>query len=220
MFIHRPDEEITPKKMNGSTESSHRAPLIVVTLYLPSEAKTLAPIDVKRDQRRLPSFCQKFQRNLPSTQCNCKINAKPDLMLRGKEITETSSNLCSLPSNQDSDELLRNDDKTSDECIACSACIIEIERRTPSLIACADEAALRSNDYHMDSYGNLNKHFEIPSTENIDGEHDDSLECSLSVRSRPASPDTSHIIRITLNNKTSIDGNKTNSDEERTIVPS
>lgn len=213
-MIYRSDgEEITSKKLNGCTQSPHRAPLIVVTLYLPTEAKTLAPIDVKRDLRRPPSFCQKFQRNSPVELCNCKINAKPDLMLRGKEITETSSNLCNLPSNQDNDGLLRNDNKTSDECIACSACIIEIERRTPSLIA--DEAALHFDEYHMDSYGNLNKNLEIPLTEDTDGEHDESLECSLSVRSRPASPNTSHIIRITLNNKTSIDGNKTNSDGER-----
>lgn len=198
----------------------------MVTLFLPSEAKTLAPIDVKRDLRRPPAFCQKFQRNnSPSRQqCKCKINAKPDLMLRGKEITETSSNPCtSPPQNQDSDAeddtILRNDDKTTDECVACSACIIEIERRTPSLTPCVvvDEAALdiSYNKYHMDSFGNFTKNLDIPFTDvDIDGENDDS-----SVKSRPGSADTSRIIRITLNNKTNIDGNKPNSDEDRYVVP-
>lgn len=196
----------------------------MVTLFLPSEAKTLAPLEVKRDLRRPPSFCQKFQRNSPSRQqCKCKINAKPDLMLRGKEITETSSNLCTLPpQNQDTDEILRTDDdydKANDECIACSACIIEIERRTPSLTPCVDEAALNSSidKYHMDSFGNLTKNLEMPYTE--DGENDDSLEC-MSIKSRPGSADTSRIIRITLNNKNSIDAsNKPNNDGDRNVVP-
>lgn len=195
----------------------------MVTLFLPSEAKTLAPIDVKRDLRRPPAFCQKFQRNnSPSRElCKCKINAKPDLMLRGKEITETSSNPCTLsPQNQDTDgeddTILRNDDQTTDECVACSACIIEIERRTPSLTPCVDKAALDMgyDKYHMDSFGNLTKNLDMTYTDvDIDGENDDS-----SVKSRPGSADTSRIIRITLNNKTSIDGNKINSDKDRNVV--
>lgn len=220
--IFRSDEDISHNKINDSPQSSYRAPLIVVTLYLPSEAKTLAPLAVKRDLRRPPSFCQKFQRNSPGKQCKCKINAKPDLMLRGKEITETSSNLCNLPSNQDNDEILRNDDKMNDECIACSACIMEIERRTPT--PCLDETALETgfDKYHMDSFGNLTKNLEIPCTEDVDGENDDSLDYSMSVKSRPGSADTSRIIRITLNNKSSCsDGNskQSSSDENRNIVP-
>lgn len=223
-LIYRCDDNASQKRVNSSTQPSYRAPLIVVTLFLPSETKTLVPIDVKRDQRRPPSFCQKFRRNSSSRQqCKCKINANPDLMLRGKEITETTSNLCTLPSpqNQDNDDILRNDDKINDECIACSACIIEIEKRTPSLTPCVDEAALdlRFDKYHMDSFGNLTKNLEIPYTEeDIDDENDDSLEC-MSVKSRPGSADTSRIIRITLNNKTSIDGNKPNSEEDRNVVP-
>ncbi|XP_031638710.1 uncharacterized protein LOC116350878 [Contarinia nasturtii] len=225
--LDRSDEDISENKMNDSHQSSYRAPLIVVTLYLPSEAKTLAPLAVKRDLRRPPSFCQKFQRNSSSKQCKCKINAKPDLMLRGKEITETSSNLCTtnLPPNQDNDDILRNDDKMNDECMACSACIMDMERRTPLLtpVPCLDEAALEMgfDKYHMDSFGNLTKNFEIPCTEDVDGEKNDSLDCSMPVISRPGSADTSRIIRITLNNKSSIDGSskQSSSNENQNTVP-
>lgn len=188
---------------------------------MPSEAKTLVPFEVKRDLRRPPSFCRKFQRNIGSNQCKCKVNTKPDLILRGKEITETSSNLCSLPSNQDNDEIPGNEDKASDECMACTACMIEIEGKTPSLMPCVDETAqcVGYDKYNMDAYGNLKKNLEyIPCTEDVDAENDDSLELAESVKSRPCSPDTSRIIRITLNNKSSNDGNK-QSDEDRIVVP-
>lgn len=181
-------------KGSSGSQPDCRTPLIVVTLYLPSEAKTLAPIVVKRDLRRPPTFCQKYQRNSAGKPCKCKLNAKPDLVLRGKEITETSSNVCSSPS--DSGEFRRNDDKSNDECIACSACTLELEADTP----CVDEAALDVDfdKYHMDSYGNLNKNLDT------DFAHDESLDITASVKSTPGSPDTARIIRITLNNKTSI----------------
>lgn len=211
------------KTLNGCTQSFNRAPLIVVTLYLPSEAKTLAPFEVRRDIRRPPSFCQKFRRNSSSKQCKCKINAKPDLVMRGREITETKSNLCSLPPNQDIDEILRNEDKTNDECISCSACTIEIGRTTPSLCKspCTDETAadFSFNKYHMDSFGNLTRNLEeIPYTENDDDEND-SLDYSMSVKNRLSSAYSSRIIRITLNNKSNVDSNKPNSDEDRNVVP-
>lgn len=191
---------------------------------MPSEAKTLAPIDVKRDLRRPPSFCKKFQRNFRSNQCKCKINEKPDFVLRGREITETSSNPCSTPPNQDSDEIPGNEDKSNEECMACSACILEIERRTPSTAPCGDEAALGFNydNYHMDSYGNLNQNFDISHMKEMedddDGDNDDSPEASLTLPSRPASPDASRIIRITLNNKSSLDGSKQSDDERHSVV--
>lgn len=206
-----------------STSNYNRAPLIVVTLFLPSEAKTLAPIDIKRDLRRPPTFCQNFQRNSSSRHCKCKINAKPDLILCGKEITETSSNRCSSPPLNQDNEILGNEDKANDECTACSACMIEIEGRTPSSItSCVDEMAQSSNTdkYYMDSYGNLTKNLNIPLTRDIIVENDDdSADCSTSIKSRPVSPDASRIIRITLNNKTSIDSNKQSNVETRPIVP-
>lgn len=193
-----------------------------MSLFLPSEAKTLAPVDVKRDRRRPPSFCQKYQRNFgggvggtsrTQCQCKCKIADQPDLMLRGTEITETSptSAACTSPlaaSDRDSSNGIRgivNDDKlfdTGDECMACSACIFEIERNktpSPSIAACLNETELRLsyNKYHMDEYGNLNQNLEI----SCDGDGGDSLEMSVNQHSRPGSPDASHIIRITLNNK-------------------
>lgn len=204
------------RKRANSTQSPDKAPLIIVSLYLPSEAKTLAPIDVKRDLRRPPSFCQKFQRNVRSNQCKCKINEKPDFILRGREITETSSNPCSSPPNQDNDEILRNDDKSNEECMACSACILEIERQTPSIAPGVDETALcfSYDNYHMDLYGNLKESFDISCTKELNGENDDdSPEASLTLHSRPASPDASRIIRITLNNKTNSDGSKQNDED-------
>lgn len=209
-------------------QTPNRAPLIVVTLYLPSEAKTLAPIDVKRDLRRPPSFCQNFQRNYSTSRhCKCKVNTKPDLILCGKEINETSSNRCSSPPNPDY-EILGNEDKANDECTACSACMIEIEGRTPSITPClVDEVAQSSNidNYYMDSYGSLTKNLNIPFTDGIDvdvEENDDSPDFFTSIKSRPGSPDASRIIRITLNNKTSIDNIKpsNNNDVTRNIVPS
>lgn len=215
------------------SSSSCRAPLIIVSLYLPSEAKTLAPIDVKRDLRRPPSFCQKYQRNFGGgigggrTQCKCKINDKPDLMLRGIEITETSSTACISPSaTADSNDELRgiaNGDKLNDngdECMACSACILEIERNnrapSPSITARLNETALRLsyNNYHMDAYGNLNQNLEISCDDGGGGggdDDDDSLDVSLAQHSRPGTPDASRIIRITLNNK----NNNTTDDDDR-----
>lgn len=209
--------------------------MIIVSLYLPSEAKTLAPIDVKRDLRRPPSFCQKYQRNFGGVgnggggrnQCKCKINDKPDLMLRGIEITETSSTACISPSatpnpNPDSSDGIRgiaSGDKLNDngdECMACSACILEIERnnRTPSsssITACLNETALHLsyNNYHMDAYGNLNQNLDI-SCDRSDDDDDDSPDVSLAQHSRPGTPDASRIIRITLNNKS----NNTTTDYE------
>lgn len=197
---------------------------------MPSEAKTLAPIDVKRDLRRPPSFCQKYQRNLGGVgnggggrnQCKCKINDKPDLMLRGIEITDASSTACISPSataNQSPDPSdgirgIANGDKLNDngdECMACSACILEIERsnRTPSsssITACMNGTALQVtsyNNYHMDAYGNLNQNLEISCDRggNDDDDDDDSPDVSLAQHSRPGTPDASRIIRITLNNK-------------------
>lgn len=226
--------------------ASYRAPLIIVSLYLPSEAKTLAPTDVKRDLRRPPSFCQKYQRNFGGVsnggdgggrnQCKCKINDKPDLMLRGIEITETSSTACISPpatvnQNPDSSDGIRgiaNGDKLNDngdECMACSACILEIERnnRTPSasssITACLNETALHVSytNYHMDAYGNLNQNLELSCDRsgNVGGgdgndDDDDSPDVSLAQHSRPGTPDASRIIRITLNNK----NNNTTTDYE------
>lgn len=192
-----------------------RAPLIIVSLYLPSEAKTLAPIDVKRDQRRLPSFCQKYQRNfgggIGRTQCKCKVNSNPELMLRGTEITDTTSMvaICNGLNLATSNQDFNNDDKSNDnadECMACSACILENARNTttpsPSITSCLNETEMRFNynKYHMDAYGNLNQNLELPSDDVAD-ESDDSPEVSLNQHSRPCTPDASRIIRITLNNK-------------------
>lgn len=219
------DRKRTPN--SGHQSASSRAPLIIVSLYLPSEAKTLAPIDVKRDLRRPPSFCQQYQRNFGNVgnggggarnQCKCKINDKPDLMLRGIEITEPSSTACISPSaNQTPDpgdgiRGIANGDKLNDngdECLACSACILEIERsnRTPSsssITACLNETALHLsyNNYHMDAYGNLNQNLEISCDRSgDDNDDDDSPDVSAAQHSRPGTPDASRIIRITLNNK-------------------
>lgn len=209
------------QKRTNSIQLFEKAPLIIVSLYLPSEAKTLAPIDVKRDLRRPPLFCQKFQRNFRSNQCKCKINEKPDFVLCGKEITETSSNPYSSPLNQDNDEILRNDgDKSNDECMPCSACILEIERQTTSIAPVIDETTLCFNyeNYHMDAYGNLKESFDISCTKELDGENDDSLEASLTLHSRPASPDASRIIRITLNNKSNSDDGKQHDEEIHSAV--
>lgn len=192
------------------TQTTYRTPLIVVSLFMPSEAKTLAPKDIKRDIRRQPIFCKKFQKHQSSQndQCNCKINLKPDFVIRGKEIADNSNN---KNADESYDEHQTESNCTDDgelNCVDCCACFIEMERNAEMNATCVDKAELCVNfdKFQMDVYGNLPK-----ATDAI--RCSDSIDNFLSTHSilsthRSCSPNTSRVIRITLNNKNDFDNTK------------
>lgn len=94
-------------------------------------------------------------------------------------------------------------------CIDCCACFVEMERRAQQQQATQHDAgrklSVNVDNFFMDSYGNLPKTAEI--VDESGGEP--SGVCAATVSSRRAcSPNTSRVIRITLNNKSAADGKK------------
>lgn len=190
--------------VKSASTPSCRTPLIIVTLFIPTEAKTLAPKDLKRDQRRRPpSFCQNFQRQTSlNGQCSCKTNTELEFLVRGKEIHESGHDsitieqvgeILTMPGANDTDE---NNDFNS-----CCACFIEMEKENSNLemptTVDRTELCVNFENYQMDSNGNLPSVPEIPITRNIAAESD-----ALSITTkRICSPTTSQIIRITMNNR-------------------
>lgn len=190
--------------VKSASTPSCRTPLIIVTLFIPTEAKTLAPKDIKRDQRRRPpSFCQNFQRQTSlNDQCSCKTNTELDFLVRGKEIHESGHDSIKI---EEVGEILKNpgvdDTDENDEFNSCCACFIEMEKENSNLEVptTVDQTELCVNfeNYQMDSNGDLPPVPAIPITKDITVESDVS---SITTK-RICSPSTSQIIRITMNNR-------------------
>lgn len=185
---------------------SCRTPLIIVTLFIPSEAKTLAPKDIKRDQRRRPpSFCQNFQRQTSlNDQCNCKTNTDLDFLVRGKEIHE--SGLDSITIEHEVGEITTipgaNDTDENDEFNSCCAYFIEMDKENlnsevTTTTVDRTQQCVNFENYQMDLNGNLPPVPVIPTINDIVVEGDAS---SIATK-RICSPTTSQIIRITMNNR-------------------
>lgn len=191
--------------VKSASTPSCRTPLIIVTLFIPTEAKTLAPKDLKRDQRRRPpSFCQNFQRQASlNDQCSCKTNTELDFLVRGKEIHESGHNSITIEEVGVISTVPGADDTVeNDEFNSCCACFIEMEKENSILVVptTVDQTELCVNldNYQMDSNGNLPPVPAIPITKDIAVESDG--QSSITTK-RIRSPSTSQIIRITMNNR-------------------
>lgn len=190
--------------VKSASTPSCRTPLIIVTLFIPTEAKTLAPKDIKRDQRRRPpSFCQNFQRQTSiNDQCSCKTNTELDFLVRGKEIHEIGHDSITIEEVGEISTMAgANDMDENDAFNSCCACFIEMEKENSNLkvptTVDRTELCVNFENYQMDSNGNLPPVPAIPIIRDIAVE---SGASSITTK-RICSPSTSQIIRITMNNR-------------------
>lgn len=192
-------------RIGNLAQTTCRTPLIIVTLYIPSEAKTLAPKCIKRDHRRPPSFCQNFQKQIPigGDQCSCKVNATPNLFIRGREINENSLKPMETNAKNATNEIHIDDNDGNGETdednenVSCCACFIEMERQNSNLTVPTTKQTEFFVNYRMDSNGDLPTEPVIPICDDIGIDSD----ASSVTTKRICSPSTSQIIRITMNNK-------------------
>lgn len=199
-----------------SGEPMQRTPLIIIEMHMPNEIETLAPKHKRRDIHRPPLLCRNYQRSQSTTDlCNCKVNMTPDFIVRGKEIDDRNSKKLDDSSidNANACENIGNIDDVSN-CIDCCACFIEMERRAHQLDGESKEEkklCVNVENFFMDSHGNLPKNSDMLHVSDDDEEENvDLLRANSSTQQqlRLSSPNTSRVIRITLNNKNSMDGRK------------
>lgn len=205
------------KSSSSSGDSTQRTPLILIELHMPNEIKPLAPSTYKRREiHRPPLFRRNFQRSQSATSdlCNCKVNLTPDFIVCGKEIDDRNQSKpdvddSSLANENDCENVESVDDMTN--CIDCCACFIEMERGSqtndePKVKSDPSRLRVNVDNFVMDSYGNLPKNAEMLKVSENDG--DDGVFEATSTERRACSPNTSRVIRITLNNKHSLDGGR------------
>lgn len=199
-----------------SGEPMQRTPLIIIEMHMPNEIETLAPKHKRRDIHRPPLFCRNYQRSQSTTDlCNCKVNTTLDFIVRGKEIDDRNGKKLD-DSSADNDNDCENAGNIDDiaNCIDCCACFLEMERRAQQMSAAnTDEPKICVNveNYLMDSHGNLPKNADMLHVSDEEDEANvDLLRANVSTQhqQRLPSPNTSRVIRITLNNKNSMDGRK------------
>lgn len=198
---------------NEPPHGGHRTPLIIIELHMSHDIETPAPKSMRRNAQRPPLLCRNLQRSQSTDVCHCKVNRSPEFIVCGKEIDDSShasqkpdESSPGQPGNEHGGFGIAADPAN---CIDCCACFVEMERRAQQMATQLDERrklSVNVDNFFMDSYGNLPKTAEI-----VDESADEPSGgvCATTVSSgRACSPNTSRVIRITLNNKSGADGKK------------
>lgn len=156
-----------------------KTPLIVVSLCIAPDTKTLAPSIIKRDPRKQPPFCQYFK--IPSNHhSDEKPQTYPEFLIRGIEITEKSKN-----SSNFIDETETHPDiglfepielANLDDCTCCEQ---------------QKELLLNLDGYEMDNFGHLPGDSRTPTP----------MRGAMFRNNCLPSPATEQVIRVTMNNK-------------------
>lgn len=186
---------------------------------MPYEIETPAPKLMRRHSHRPPLMCRNFQRSQSiGDLCNCKVNRSPEFIVCGKEIDDSASHVKQKPEDESSSpEQLENDcgnlgfiDSPAN-CIDCCACFVEMERRAQMATQIDDPTKLSVNvdNFFMDSFGNLPKTAEIVHESEAEVRDGNGGVCETTVSTRRVgSPNTSRVIRITLNSKSGAESKK------------
>lgn len=160
---------------SNTTQHCQKTPLIVVSLCIAPDTKTLAPTAIKRDPRKQPPFCQYFK--IPTHQSvDEKQQNYPEFLIRGIEITEKTKN-SSAENVPSPDDILLDTTIVHDECTCCVP----------------NELLLNLDGYEMDNFGHLPGDSRTPTP----------MRGTMLLRDghRKSSPATEQVIRITMNNK-------------------
>lgn len=176
-----------------SSGSDERAPLIIMTLFIPPETKTLAPSSIKRDPRRQPIFCQNFKTPSPRT-IHAKDDDVPEIIIRGLDIGE--SNSMEMKEAEKTVEPVIN---TNESCCGCMQYTDCANLLMPPVNK--TELCLNFDDYEMDQYGHLPGDSRTPTPSLICSDGAKSPITSSIWMRRACSPATGQVIRITMNDK-------------------
>lgn len=191
-----------------ASNSDERAPLMIMTLFIPLEAKTLAPQSIKRDPRRQPIFCQNFKPPTPrSNDANNNQNNKhvPEIIIRGLDMVDGQRSSAQKSTDAAAEQTIEMPVIETNNNVGCCIDCMQQYECDNFLMPPMDktELCLNFEGYEMDQYGHLpgDSRTPSPSLTLSDNVKDPCTGGGALWMRRACSPATGQVIRITMNDK-------------------
>lgn len=152
-FFARSSSPQTSNSDHGSTPDPQKTPLVIYNLKISSDAKTLAPKNVKRSKKKLPPYCVQYQNSVHKG--NVTLHQDPnmkvinDFIVKGTLITNQRRQKTHAAENSP-DIIIDCEDNECDECDTTMC------ESTHNVFNNINTDLLLSMDYYeMDTYGRL-----------------------------------------------------------------
>ncbi|KAL7017143.1 hypothetical protein ACKWTF_010271 [Chironomus riparius] len=143
----------TSNSDQGSTPDPQKTPLIIVNLKISPDAKTLAPKNIKRSEKKLPPYCVQFQNTTKSTNetphPSPSMKVIQDFIVQGTLIGNQRRQLAAHASKNSPNIIINCDDSEYDECDTYAESTLNMFQNINS------DLLLSLDYYEMDSLGRL-----------------------------------------------------------------